>query len=162
MNKTGSYVSVDFDISNLKIYYDEKSYSNAYRELKTYMKKYDFEHIKDTNYVNHDINILDTYKILDNFARDNKWFALCINKVNVMPINKTWDLTFDIIKDNTDVEFKKQKELEYEKKYSKKENNSKVQSRPSMISRIRKKKEIIDENKKENNPKTKEKNIQER
>ncbi|WP_455089285.1 hypothetical protein [Peptoanaerobacter stomatis] len=110
---TGSYVSIDLDTKKLKIYYGEKSYNKAYYVLKKYMTGKSFEHIKDTNYVNANINVLDTYKILSEFAKNNEWFPLSLNKANIMPVQKTWDLTQVLIEENINLDFKKKKEQEY-------------------------------------------------
>ncbi len=107
----GSVVSFDLDTEKLKIYYSKKSPQGAYEVIKKYLIKNGFEHQKDSDYLHIGMDITDTAEVISEFAANNKWFPLCVNKVNVVPNVKTRDL-LPRISEYLDVDYQRQKEEE--------------------------------------------------
>ena len=68
-------------------------------------------HQKDSDYLHLDMDIEDTAKVILKFAQTNKWFPLCVNKVNVVPNVKTRDL-LPRISEYLDIDYQKEKEDE--------------------------------------------------
>ncbi|WP_373843184.1 hypothetical protein [Bacteroides heparinolyticus] len=85
MDLRGSILSFDFVQSELKKHYSAVSPQNAYREVKKYLLKYGFEHLKDSDYKHTDIGLETAYDIVVKFAKDNHWFAVCLSKFNISP-----------------------------------------------------------------------------
>ena len=107
----GSVVSFDLNTAKLKIYYSKTSPQGAYDVIKKYLIKNGFEHQKDSDYLHLDMDIVDAAEIISEFAATNKWFPLCVNKVNVVPNVKTRDL-LPRISEYLDVDYQRQKEDE--------------------------------------------------
>lgn len=109
--KNGVVLSFDLNTSNLKIYYSKNSPQNAYKLLKIFLKNNGFEHKKDSDYVNPLINRLKTVRLLTDFAKKNKWFPLCINKMNISPNVETLDISMQI-ESLIDKDWKNKKDFE--------------------------------------------------
>ena len=107
----GSVVSFDLDTEKLKIYYSKNSPQGAYDIIKRHLIKNGFVHQKDSDYLHLDMDIEDTAKVILKFAQTNKWFPLCVNKVNVVPNVKTRDL-LPRISEYLDIDYQKEKEDE--------------------------------------------------
>ncbi len=87
----GSIISFDFDTEALKKYYHEdKNITNAYNEIRRFLERREFKHLKDSDYKSNKPTWY-AEKIIKDFAKDekNKWFPLFINKYNVSPNRKT-------------------------------------------------------------------------
>lgn len=96
--KDGVVLSFDFVVSNLRQYYSKSSPQNAYTVVKQYLLNNGFTHIKDSDYINPSINILQTRKLLYKFETKNKWFPFCVRKVIISPNIKSLDITQNIKK----------------------------------------------------------------
>lgn len=108
--ENGSYISIDLDTKMLKRYYSTKSPHGAYAVIKRYLTGNGYEHLKDTNYRSRNKTEDEAAKIIYDFVDMEKWFAPCVNKVNITPLNEQWDLTTDIMTDYLDEEWLKKKD----------------------------------------------------
>lgn len=77
----------------LRRYYSDKSPKNAYGEIKKMLKREGFEHKKDSDYVNEEIDKVKTVIIIEEFSQENKWFPLCVNKINISPNVESLDIS---------------------------------------------------------------------
>lgn len=114
----GSYISVDFNVQKLKIFFSHTSPQGAYKKVKQYLESHGYEHVKDSNFKCNNLSHTDALKIIYEFAEENKWFSSSIKKVNIMPLSDQWDITLDIKNDYLDVSWEKEKSKEYQQ-YSK-------------------------------------------
>lgn len=94
----GVVLSFDLVVSDLRQYYSKSSPQNAYTVIKQYLVNNGFTHIKDSDYVNPNIDFLKANRLIFNFSQKNKWFPYCVNKVIVSPNVKSLDLTTRIRK----------------------------------------------------------------
>lgn len=76
----GVLLTFDFIINNLEKYYSYKSPKNAYREIGKFLTENGFEKTKDSDYISLEINRKKAYRLINEFAKEEKWFALCIKK----------------------------------------------------------------------------------
>lgn len=137
--KNGVVLSFDLDTKLLKRYYSKTSPQNAYRDVKKYLIENGFGHTKDTDYVNNTIEKVDAIILLKKFSKENKWFPICVNKINISPNIVSLDISLQINK-LTDEKWKMQKDNELDKDTS-------TEKRASLLSRISsKKKELGKEN----------------
>jgi vapD-related protein len=136
--KNGVVLSFDLDTKLLKKYYSKTSPQNAYRDIKKYLIENGFGHTKDTDYVNTKIEKVDTIQILNDFSYDNKWFPICVNKINISPNVKSLDISLQINK-LTDEKWKMQRDNELKKDKSDKS----IEKRSSLLKRVSKKKEEL-------------------
>lgn len=116
----GAVLSFDLYTNNLKKYYSSNSFQNAYRDIKNFLLKNGFEHLKDSDYLNKNIDDVQTAKIMRNFGIKNKWFPACINKLNISPNVEKLDIS-DNIKNLVDLDWLKEKDLENLTSYEKKD-----------------------------------------
>jgi len=112
----GVVLSFDLDTAKLKSYFSKTSPQGAYDVIKRFLLNNGFEHKKDSDYVNVNIDKVATVDLLVDFADENKWFPLCINKMNISPNVETLDISIQIER-LTDKEWKKQKDIEKENEY---------------------------------------------
>lgn len=94
----GVVLSFDLVVSDLRQYYSKSSPQNAYTVIKQYLINNGFTHIKDSDYVNPNINILQARKLMYKLENKNKWFPFCVKKVIISPNIKSLDITTDIKK----------------------------------------------------------------
>lgn len=106
----GIVLSFDLDTIKLKIYYSKTSPQGAYDVVKRFLKKNGFEHKKDSDYVNINIDKVTAAELMYFFAKENKWFPLCINKMNISPNVETLDISAQL-KLLVDEKWKQQKDL---------------------------------------------------
>ncbi len=109
--KFGVVLSFDLKTKKLKKYYSKKSPSGAYGKIKKYLLKNGFISLKDSDYLNESINQITAGDIIEEFCEDNKWFPLCVIKLNISPNVERLD-TSNEIKLLIDEDFKLQKEKE--------------------------------------------------
>lgn len=107
----GVVLSFDFDTAKLKRYFSATSPQGAYSVIKNFLKKNGFEHRKDSDYVNGNIDKVTTVDILVEFADKNKWFPICVNKMNISPNVATLDITEEL-EQLVDTEWKAEKDKE--------------------------------------------------
>lgn len=131
--KNGVVLSFDLDTKLLKKYYSKTSPQNAYRDVKKYLMENGFGHTKDTDYVNNTIKKVDAIILLKKFSKENKWFPICVNKINISPNIVSLDISLQISK-LTDEEWKMQRDNEFNKDKSN-------EKRSSLLKRVSKKKE---------------------
>lgn len=105
----GVVLSFDLDTESLKKYFSKTSPQGAYDVIKRFLKGSGFEHRRDSDYVNSKLDKIDTSKLLYLFAKDNKWFPLCVNKMIISPNIITLDIVDDI-KGMIDEDWKAQKD----------------------------------------------------
>lgn len=94
--QNGIVLSFDLDTTKLKEYYSKTSPQGAYDLLKRFLIKNGFEHRKDSDYVNPNIERRYAVRLLHHFMNDNKWFPLCINKMNISPNVEVLDIAEDL------------------------------------------------------------------
>jgi len=94
--ENGVVLSFDFVVDDLKTYYSEKSPQGAYDVIKSYLLKNGFEHLKDSDYKNANIDDLETADLLYHFSRENKWFPYCLKKMDISPNVIKLDVSKDI------------------------------------------------------------------
>lgn len=95
--KNGVVLSFDLDTIKLRDYYSKTSPQGAYEVIKHFLKKNGFKHEKDSDYVNDKIDKITTAKLIYNFSKSNKWFPLCINKMNISPNVESLDISLQIV-----------------------------------------------------------------
>lgn len=118
--KNGTILTFDLSINNLKKYYSKTSPKNAYRYIKNFLLKNGFEHLKDSDYLNKNIRDVETSLLMLDFGANNKWFPLCVEKLNISPNVERLDIS-DNIKNLVDEDWLKEKDLENLKSYEKKD-----------------------------------------
>lgn len=92
----GVVLSFDFAVDNLKIYYSETAPQGAYKAIQSYLVKNGFEHLKDSDYRNENIDDLETVDLLYHFSIKNKWFPFCLKKLDISPNVIKLDVSADI------------------------------------------------------------------
>jgi len=112
----GVVLSFDLVVSDLRQYYSKSSPQNAYTVIKQYLINNGFSHIKDSDYVNPNINILQARKLMYKFENKNKWFPFCVKKVIISPNIKSLDITTDI-KKTQDKNWLAQRQAQNKKKH---------------------------------------------
>ena len=116
--RNGVVLSFDLSIAKLKDYFSNSSPQGAYDIIKRFLLNNGFEHKKDSDYVNTNIDKIDTVDFLVDFSEDHKWFPLCVNKMNISPNIETLDITTQL-EGLIDEEWKVQKDKENEIKRKK-------------------------------------------
>ena len=91
----GIVLSFDFKVERLEKFYNG-SYNAAYRDIKNHLLEKGFVHLKDSDYVNNNIDNEEAIEILKDFIAQNKWFASSIEKLTIAPNVEHLDLTEDI------------------------------------------------------------------
>lgn len=84
-NIKGTVLTFDFVIEELKTFYSPVSPQNAYREIKMYLLQFGFEHLKDSDYKHPELSMEQSLSIIREYAKNNKWFAPCLKKLNLSP-----------------------------------------------------------------------------
>lgn len=101
-NKTlwenGVILSFDLDTNKLKEYYTGNTFNKAYRDIQRYLISEGFSHLKDSDYINENIQDFNAHKIIMEFSEENKWFPFCINKLNISPNIEKIDISDEIRK----------------------------------------------------------------
>lgn len=92
----GVVLSFDFAVDNLRIYYSATAPQGAYEVIKSYLIKNGFEHLKDSDYKNENIDDLETADLLYHFSVRNKWFPFCLKKMDISPNVIKLDVSADI------------------------------------------------------------------
>jgi virulence-associated protein VapD len=92
----GVVLSFDFVVDDLRIYYSETAPQGAYEVIKSYLLKNGFEHLKDSDYRNENIDDLETAELLYHFSINNKWFPYCLKKMDISPNVIKLDVSADI------------------------------------------------------------------
>ena len=136
--KNGVVLSFDLDTKLLKKYYSKTSPQNAYRDVKKYLMENGFGHTKDTDYVNNTIKKVEAIILLKKFSKENKWFPICVNKINISPNIVSLDISLQINK-LTDEKWKMQRDNELKKDKSDKS----IEKSSSLLERVSKKKEEL-------------------
>lgn len=114
----GVVVSFDFIIENLRRYYSETSPQGAYAAIERAFVRQGFQKLGDSDYKHDTINEAKALKIVADFAKKEKWFPVCINKVIVSPNVPSLDISDNIRSFYTDDKWKQQKDTEYENSHS--------------------------------------------
>jgi virulence-associated protein VapD len=92
----GVVLSFDFVVESLKTYYSKTSPQRAYDVIKSYLEKNGFEHLKDSDYRNENIDDVETADLLYHFSCENKWFPYCVRKMDISPNVEKLDVSRDI------------------------------------------------------------------
>lgn len=92
----GTVLTFDFVIEELKKYYSSTSPKNAYREVKNYLVKNGFEHLKDSDYRHLEFSLEETFALVCDFSGNNRWFSLSLNKLNLSPNMPVIDVSKEI------------------------------------------------------------------
>lgn len=92
----GVLLTFDLVMAELERYYSAKNPQNAYNVIKRFLIQNGFEHLRDTDYKNPNIDKVDTVDLLYHFSQKNKWFPFCVSKVNISPNVITLDIADDI------------------------------------------------------------------
>ena len=96
--KNGVILSFDLDTNKLKEYYTGNTFNKAYRDIQRYLISEGFSHLKDSDYINENIQEFNAHKIIMEFSEENKWFPFCINKLNISPNIEKIDISDEIRK----------------------------------------------------------------
>ena len=95
----------------------------------------DFEHKRDSDYVNSYIDKIRTVELIRKFSKVNKLFPIYINKINISPNLQILDIYTDIII-LTDEKWKNKKDIENSKRISE-------DKKTSLLNRLKEKKKEI-------------------
>lgn len=117
----GVLLTFDLDTKLLRDYYSRTSPQGAYEVIERYLKKQKFEHLKDTDYRHTEMSKVEVLKLVADFAQNNKWFPLCLNKMNISPNVPILDISHDIKMMYTDEEWKQEKDAENAEKSQEKQ-----------------------------------------
>jgi virulence-associated protein VapD len=115
----GVVVSFDFIVDNLRRYYSETSPQGAYAVIEQAFVKQGFQKLGDSDYRHDSISEAKALKIVADFAKNEKWFPVCINKVIISPNVPSLDISDNIRDFYTDDDWKQQKDLEFDTKHGK-------------------------------------------
>lgn len=110
----GVVLSFDLDTASLKKYFSKTSPHGAYDVVKRFLKNNGFKHKKDSDYVNENIGKIAAVDLLVDFTDQNKWFPLCVNKMNISPNVAVLDISEEL-KQLADEDWQKQKDEENKK-----------------------------------------------
>ncbi len=81
--KNGVVLSFDFDTEKLREHYSQSSPQGAYDVIKRFLIRNGFEHRKDSDYINYNINKEKSVNLIYQFTKNHDWFAECQNKINI-------------------------------------------------------------------------------
>lgn len=109
--KNGVVLSFDLSTKQLRNYFSKTSPHGAYGIIKSLLLKNGFEHTKDSDYVNKNISKLELIDLLTDFSIENKWFPLCVNKINISPNVESLNIS-EQIQDLIDEDWQAQKDSE--------------------------------------------------
>ncbi|MCM1055109.1 MAG: hypothetical protein NC394_06245 [Bacteroides sp.] len=109
--QNGVVLSFDLSTKQLRKYFSRTAPHGAYGIIKRFLAKNKFEHTKDSDYVNENISKLGMIDLLTDFSTENKWFPLCVNKINISPNVESLNIS-EQIKDLADVDWQAQKDAE--------------------------------------------------
>lgn len=88
MANSGSQKQIAFDLcqESLKKYYP-LSYTQAYYEIRRFMKSHSFEHRQSSVYVSLDkLTTLDVVDLMEQMATELPWLSRCVNEIDVANI----------------------------------------------------------------------------
>lgn len=107
--ENGVVLSFDLSTEQLRNYFSKTSPHGAYGIIKSFLTKNNFEHTKDSDYVNKKISKLELIDMLTDFSIANKWFPLCANKINISPNVEALNIS-EQIRNLADEDWKAQKD----------------------------------------------------
>lgn len=97
MEKIRKLINFDLDTNQLKYIYSNssgKDYTNAYKELKAFFKKEDFEWRQRSCYIsNNELSIVDVASLVKKVRKTFPWLVPCTKKLDVTNIGRQFDLT---------------------------------------------------------------------
>lgn len=118
--RVGVLLTFDFKVSTLKRYYSRTSPQGAYEKFSQYLIKNSFEKTKDSDYISWNLNKQGAVDVIAEFAKTNKWFPLCVEKISVTPTVSIWDISEQIKIAYTDEDWKAEQDEKWEKETSSK------------------------------------------
>lgn len=84
-------ITFDLNTSLLKEYYN-KSYTNAYYEIREYMEKHGYEHRQGSVYISKEsFSLQDTLLYLQDMMDHFDWLEVCSNKMDIANLSKQYD-----------------------------------------------------------------------
>lgn len=110
----GAVISFDLKMELMDIYFEGGSAarSKAYNKIRRFLTEYDYEALGDSDYKNDYDSVNGALDKMTYFAKQNKWFPLCIGKLIVTPNSEQCDFT-DPIKNEVDEKYKKKMEVKH-------------------------------------------------
>ena len=102
MVKRRKALNFDFDTKLLQIYYPNKHYRQAYKDVKRFLKNNDFEWRQGSGYNSaRAMSQLEVRRIAIALSQKFPWFIKCIKQFDVTDIGKDYSLV-EFIKENSD------------------------------------------------------------
>ena len=88
-------ITFDLDISSLKEYYSGADWHNAYRDIKNYLRKHDFEHRQGSCYISSKpISISEVNVICYDMNKKFPWFKQCVSEIDVSNVPQKLSLKY--------------------------------------------------------------------
>lgn len=105
-------ITFDLNTSLLKEYYN-KSYTNAYYEIREYMEKNGYEHRQGSVYISKEsVSLQDALLYLQDMMNHFNWLEVCANKMDIANLSKQYDVLEMINSINKENRFEQQKDID--------------------------------------------------
>lgn len=96
----------------MRQYYSITSPQNAYRSIGNFLTSNGFTKQRDSDYISYNHTKVQAFRLIEQFAEDKKWFAPCLKKISITPIDEVWDLSKTIKMIYADPDWEAQKRAE--------------------------------------------------
>lgn len=96
-------ITFELDVNELRVYFGDtnkktKKYTKAYRELKKFFSKRDFEHRQGSVYCSKKvIQRADVYELVDELKKECPWLVTSLKRMDVTDIGELHELTTMIV-----------------------------------------------------------------
>ena len=86
-------INFDLDTKKLKLYYPNKHWRQAYRDIRHFLKKAGFVHRQGSGYrSNQPFDFLDVHLIIQDMSKKLPWIQDCVSVCDVTEIGDTYSL----------------------------------------------------------------------
>ena len=114
-------------------YYD---YVDGENEVAVWVKT------KDSDYISLKLSKTKVLRLIDEFAKEHKWFPLALKKLSALPFIDNWDISQSIKTSHIDKAWQKQKDKEWTATNPQKSTTT---EKPSILAQLNKNKQLIKE-----------------
>ena len=141
-SQKGILLTFDFRTEDLRKYYSKTSPQGAYTVIERFLVKNSFEKIKDSDYITLKLSKTKVLRLIDEFAKEHKWFPLALKKLSALPFIDNWDISQSIKTSHIDKAWQKQKDKEWTATNPQKSTTT---EKPSILAQLNKNKQLIKE-----------------